>query len=65
MLSQDFINSTDRKCECGLTLAKIVYKSVFTAANVMLNNYTRTVNDKVKGVKKSTKKRKLATLTGK
>lgn len=64
-VSLDFINHLDNTCECGITTSKLVYRSVFIAANIMLNNYTKLVNDKKKPEKSDKSKRKLATLAGK
>ena len=64
-ISLDFINHSDSTCECGNTASKLVYRSVFIAANIMLNNYTKLVNDKKKPEPSEKSKRKLTTLVGK
>ena len=64
-ISLDFINHSDNTCECGNATSKLLYRSVFIAANIMLNNYTKLVNDKKKPEKSEKSKRKLTTLVGK
>jgi hypothetical protein len=43
--STEMINAENCTCECGVTIPQIVSKCVLTASNMMLNNYTKIVND--------------------
>ena len=64
-ISIDFINRPESACECGFPMSKLVYKSVFIASNIMLNNYTKLFNEKKCVAKSEKSKRKLSMLVSK
>jgi len=64
-LSLEFLNKSEHMCECGMPISKTVYRCVVTVANIMLNNYTKLLNDKRSTNKAAKVQRKLSTLTNK
>ena len=64
--STEFINPrSDVVCDCGMAQVELVQKCVPVTSNIMLNNYTKLVNDKISTAKSLKTQRKLSTLTGK
>ena len=64
-LSLEFPNKSEHMCECGMPISKTVYRCVVTVANIMLNNYTKLLNDKRSTNKAAKVQRKLSTLANK
>ena len=64
-LGTEFVGVTNKICECGMGSTEIVKKCVITASNIMLNNYTKIINEKKAVANTMKAKRKLSTLTGK